>query len=186
MIWLTSDTHFFHDREFIYKPRNFSSCQGMNECYLKEFKRVQQEDDLYIIGDFCLGTDFDAIKDVLNHIKGKAHLLIGNHDTDAKLEFYINNHIDVKYADMITYKKRRFYLSHYPTEVAALESNPKTCIINCHGHIHTKNKFHEDKPYLYNVSVDANENRLVTLDEVLERFNAKVRECEYFLRQRGK
>ena len=33
-------------------------------------------------------------------------------------------------------------------------------MINLHGHIHTKNKFFEDMPFLYNISVDANNNKL--------------------------
>lgn len=175
---ITSDLHFFHDREFIYKPRGFDSLQEMHEAYINEWnKRVMPEDDIYIVGDFCLGTDYDSIYELIHTLPGVKHLLIGNHDTDNKVKFYIENGIDVKYADMIVYKKRRFYLSHYPTMVSSPEGSLKNCIINLHGHIHTKQKFYCDMPYIYNVSVDANENKFLTLDEILENIQTKANEC---------
>lgn len=33
-IWLTSDTHFNHDKDFIWKPRGFQNVQDMNEAIL--------------------------------------------------------------------------------------------------------------------------------------------------------
>lgn len=178
MIHLTSDLHMFHDRAFIYEPRDFKSVQAMMDYYRQEWLgNVAKQDDIYIVGDFCLGTDYDAIEQLVKSLPGNKHLLIGNHDTDAKVDFYKSLGMDVKYADVIEYKKRRFYLSHFITHVASLESNPDTCLINLHGHLHTKEKFHEDIPYLYNVSMDANNNKIITLDDVLDAFQAKVSEC---------
>ena len=37
MIWLTSDLHFFHNREFVYKPRGFNSVEEMNEKIIQPF-----------------------------------------------------------------------------------------------------------------------------------------------------
>ena len=182
MIYVTSDLHLFHDRRFIYKPRGFDSVKDMMNCYINEWKNnITKDDDIYLVGDFCLGSDYDAIESLLNSLPGKIHLLIGNHDTDAKVEFYKSHGIDVKYADVIVYKKRRFYLSHYPTHTSSLEGNPKNCVINLHGHLHTKDKFYEDIPFMYNVSVDANDNHFLTLDEILEAFNNKVKECISYL-----
>lgn len=182
MIFITSDLHLFHDREFIYKPRGFDSVKDMMNCYINEWKsKVTEDDDIYIVGDFCLGSGYGEIEKLLNSLPGRIHLLIGNHDTDAKVEFYKARGIDAKYVDVIIYKKRRFYLSHYPTHTSSLESDPKNCVINLHGHIHTKEKFYEDIPFMYNVSVDANNNHFVTLDEVLKTFNKKVKECISYL-----
>ena len=89
-----------------------------------------------VVGDLCLGKDYDGIWRLLASLPGTLHLIIGN---------------------------------------------PKTCMINCHGHLHTKNKFYEDRPYMYNVSVDANNNKFITLDDVLREFHQKVCECKQYL-----
>ena len=54
----------FHDRAFIYGPRGFKSVQTMMDYYKQEWLgNVAKQDDIYIVGDFCLGTDYDAIVD---------------------------------------------------------------------------------------------------------------------------
>lgn len=184
MIWITSDLHFFHDREFIFKPRGFHSCEEMNLAYINEWKsKVKIDDDIYICGDFCLSQNYDAICQLIRSLPGRIHLVLGNHDTEVKIEFYkeFPNIVSISYAEMLIYHRRRFLLSHYITETATLESNPKTCVINLHGHLHVKEKFHESKPYLYNVSVDANNNHFVSLDEIEAAFKNKVKECENYL-----
>ena len=180
MIYITSDLHFFHDREFIYKPRGFSSVEEMNQAYVSEWQtKVSNNDDIYVLGDFCLGNDYEKISNLLNILPGRIHLIIGNHDTPAKLEFYAKqeNVVDIKYADVIQYKRRRYYLSHYVTMTSTLESNPSNCVINLHGHLHTSQKFYEDRPYLYNVSVDANENHLLTMDEIERNVRNEINKC---------
>ena len=44
-IWLSSDFHFCHDREFIYKPRGFESVEEMNAAIVENWnKNVSNED----------------------------------------------------------------------------------------------------------------------------------------------
>lgn len=49
---------------------------------------IDENDDVYVLGDFFLGTDYDAISQILKDLPGKIHLIIDSHDTDKKLEFY--------------------------------------------------------------------------------------------------
>lgn len=52
-IFLTSDLHFNHDREFIYGPRGFKSVEEMNEALIKNWNgTVTNEDDVYVLGGF--------------------------------------------------------------------------------------------------------------------------------------
>ena len=37
-IWITSDLHFGHDREFIWKARGFNSIEEMNETIIQKWK----------------------------------------------------------------------------------------------------------------------------------------------------
>ena len=72
MIWFISDTHFNHDREFIYKPRGFHDINESNNTIIDNWnKNVAKEDEIYVLGDFFLGTDIDFIKDTISNLNGK-------------------------------------------------------------------------------------------------------------------
>ena len=48
-VFLTSDLHFGHDREFIWKARGFNSIEEMNETYVSRWNdTVCDEDDIYV------------------------------------------------------------------------------------------------------------------------------------------
>lgn len=179
-IFFTSDTHFNHDREFVYSPRGFKTIQEMNGALVKNWNEtVGNDDDIYVLGDFFLGTDFNYIQEVLNKLNGRIHLVTGNHDTPSKITEYTswNNIVEIADALRIRYKKREFFLCHYPVLTASLEQDPDKAVINLFGHTHSKDKFYEDRPYMYNVAVDANDNKPVEIEEILTAFNNKVKEC---------
>jgi calcineurin-like phosphoesterase family protein len=185
MIYFISDTHFNHDREFVYGPRGFESIGEMNEALIKNWNEtVTDEDDIYVLGDFFLGTNEEFIHETLMKLNGQIHLIYGNHDTPKKIELYENTCKNIKcegYATKIKYKKREFYLSHYPTLTASLEQDPNRAVINLFGHTHSKEKFYEDRPYMYNVAADAHDNRPVSIDTIINDFNEKIKECVSFL-----
>lgn len=179
-IFFTSDTHFNHDREFVYSPRGFKTIQEMNRTLVKNWNEtVGNDDDIYVLGDFFLGTDFNYIQEVLNKLNGRIHLVTGNHDTPSKITEYTswNNIVEIADALRIRYKKREFFLCHYPVLTASLEQDPDKAVINLFGHTHSKDKFYEDRPYMYNVAVDANDNKPVEIEEILTAFNDKVKKC---------
>ena len=179
-IFFTSDTHFNHDREFVYSPRGFKTIQEMNGTLVIYWNEtVGNDDDIYVLGDFFLGTDFNYIQEVLNKLNGRIHLVTGNHDTLSKITEYTswNNIVEIADALRIRYKKREFFLCHYPVLTASLEQDPDKAVINLFGHTHSKDKFYEDRPYMYNVAVDANDNKPVEIEEILTAFNNKVKEC---------
>lgn len=179
-IFFTSDTHFNHDREFVYSPRGFKTIQEMNGTLVKNWNEtVGNDDDIYVLGDFFLGTDFNYIQEVLNKLNGRIHLVTGNHDTPSKITEYTswNNIVEIADALRIRYKKREFFLCHYPVLTASLEQDLDKAVINLFGHTHSKDKFYEDRPYMYNVAVDANDNKPVEIEEILTAFNDKVKEC---------
>ena len=179
-IFFTSDTHFNHDREFVYGPRGFKTIQEMNGALIRNWNEtVGKDDDIYVLGDFFLGTDYDYINEVLDKLNGRIHLVVGNHDTPSKITWYTNwnNIVEIADALRLKYKKREFFLCHYPVLTASLEQDPKRAVINLFGHTHSKDKFYEDRPYMYNVAVDANDNRPVSIDEIMAAFDAKVKEC---------
>ena len=89
MIWFTSDLHLNHDREFIWGPRGFKSVDEANRTLIDNWRFVvKPDDDIYVLGDFFLGKDHDYIENVLSRLPGKIHVIIGNHDTPAKVKIY--------------------------------------------------------------------------------------------------
>ena len=179
MIYLTSDTHFCHDKDFIYSPRGYSSVQEMNQDQIKNWNEtVSADDDIYMLGDFFLGTDTDFIKKTVSELNGKIHLIVGNHDTPAKLKLYAEckNIVEIVYAAQIKHRQRYFYLSHYPTLTADLQTRPEKAIVNIFGHTHSKEKFYNDSPYMYNVALDANDNKPVSIDDIYNQVISRVQE----------
>ena len=175
MIWFASDLHLFHNHEGIYKPRGFFSVEEMND----EIERlwndtVGDNDEVYVLGDLMVcgkgGNNEDGME-ILRRLKGIKHIILGNHDTLARIELYKHEEsiVDVQYAAMIRYQERSIYLSHYPTYTSSLErGKPKQWIINFFGHTHSKERFFNNIPFMYNVALDAHNNRPVSIDEALE------------------
>lgn len=182
-IWVTSDTHFCHNKEFVYKPRGFNSLYDMEEYIIQDWNsKVQDADIVYHLGDFALGMDEHRLNNIISRLKGTIYLVRGNHDTDNKLKFYNDNwgwkikrveHAD----DPIKYKNKVFVLSHYRMSTSNLESNPKHCVINLHGHEHTKEVFFEERPYTYNVILDAHNCQILSLDSICDDIDNKINEC---------
>ncbi len=82
-IYVTSDTHFNHNREFIYKKRGFNSVEEMNANMINIINNtlVKEDDILIHLGDFCLNSNIDQFEAFINAIKVKnLWLLDGNHN----------------------------------------------------------------------------------------------------------
>lgn len=186
MIWLTSDWHFNHDREFIWKARGFSSVQEMNEAIIQRHNAlVRPDDDVYVLGDSSLGGGDVQIlatnKALIERLNGRLHIIRGNHDTDRRVAMYesCKNVVGpVLYADMLHYKGYHFYLSHFPTLTSNLEKESlKQCTCNLFGHTHQTTNFHLDMPFMYHVGVDSHNCTPVLLDNIIEEMKMKVIEC---------
>ena len=184
MIWFISDTHFNHDREFCWGPRGFKNIEESNRTIFSNWnEKIGVDDDVYMLGDFFLGRDNDYVEKTLAKLNGRIHLIIGNHDTPAKLRIYAKakNVVEIAWSTQIEYNGRKFYLSHYPTLTADLNSNPDHCVFGIFGHTHSKNKFYEDRPYMYNVAVDAHNNYPVSIEEVYNDIQEEIKKCYKFL-----
>lgn len=184
MIYVTSDLHFNHDKEFIWGPRGFKSCKESNETLIKNWNSIVTDEDTVIVdGDFFLGPDIEYVKNTLPQLNGKIILIIGNHDTPAKIKIYEESDkiIEICWAKQIEYKGRKFYISHYPTMTAELNSNPKTCVFDLFGHTHSKKKFFEERPYMYNVAVDAHNGKPVSIEQIYQDIDDLIHDCRRFL-----
>ena len=76
-------------------------------------KTVNPDDDVYIIGDFAYRSD--NVLEILDKLKGKKHLVIGNHDVkNLKNSEFRKRFVEIK--DIITVNENgiRIVLCHYP------------------------------------------------------------------------
>lgn len=186
MIYLSSDTHFGHDRGFIYAPRGFSSVQENDEVIVERFNSIlRPNDDLYLLGDQMLGDNENGIN-CLRQLTCKLHILWGNHDTDVRKVLYnhLPNVVEIcGHATMLKYNKWRFYLSHYPTITDNLDdvSKPWQQVKNLYGHTHQKTNFYNDNPLMYHVGVDSHGCYPVSIEQVIEDIKCKFQECKEIL-----
>lgn len=186
MIYFTSDLHFNHDREFIWGPRGFKSVEDMNNAIVNNWNSVVKEDDVvYILGDLMLGKNYLKGIELINSLNGGKYIILGNHDTEGRVGHYswlIDKLCGIDYATIFKQDGYTFYLSHYPTITGSLENgNLKEMICNLFGHTHSKDMFYDDRPYMYNVSLDAHKCKPVSIDEIIKDMNDKVEECKSYL-----
>ena len=182
-IFVTSDTHFCHDREFIFKPRGFEKIADMNEAIVERWNNVvTQEDTVYHLGDAML-NDNDAGIEFLKKLNGKIYMLNGNHDTATRIKLYAEcpNVISCgEYAKVIKYRGYSFYLSHYPTLTSNLDNDAplKRHVLNIFGHTHQVTNFYDDIPFMYHAGLDSHNCYPVDLEQVIEDIKNKVNECK--------
>lgn len=186
MIWFTSDTHFCHDRGFVYEPRGFKNIEEMNAAIVERWNSVvKPEDTVYHLGDAML-NDNALGSELLEKLNGHIIMIRGNHDTNNRLLVYESlKNVDAcgKWADLIKCGKYTFYLSHFPTNTSNLEKDAHLSqhIINLYGHTHQKTNFYSDIPYMYHVGMDSHNCYPVSVDQIIEDIKAKIEECQSML-----
>lgn len=170
-VFFTSDLHFCHDKHFIYNPRGFSSVEEMNESIVKNFNEVMDETDkLYILGD-CFLNDNDKGLEYMRRLPGEKYIIYGNHDTVTRQQLMAETGFNcLGYAYLQKFGKYHLYLSHYPTETSNMDDGKplNKRVICLSGHTHSKDKFYQNKFYIYNVALDAHNNYPVELSTVIE------------------
>ena len=177
MIWFTSDLHIGHDKEFLWGDRGFPHIYAHDEAIIKNINEVVEwNDELWILGDLALGTDEQEWDRVFYNIRCKnIHFIIGNHDTDRKIDKYIDEYgFELEgYANVIKYnKKKRFYLSHYPTITDNYDDSIRSHTISVCGHSHYKNRFQDmDKGLIYHVELDAHDMYPVSIEQIIKDIN---------------
>ena len=180
-IWITSDLHIGHNKEFLYESRGFQTVEEHDKTLVSNWNGlVDKEDIVYVLGDIMLkhsleDDDFSYGLEILKQLKGNMVIIRGNHDSEAKIEKYKTCSNVISAGDAALYLNYpatgsyHFYLSHYPTLVSHEKlKHMKTALINLYGHTHQKEHFYNEHPYMYCVCLDAHEMKPVLLDDIIE------------------
>ena len=167
-VWLLSDLHLGHNQSFVYEKRGFQSIEEHNEKLIENIKTcVGENDEFFILGDLTLG-ELDAAAPLLAQIPGHVHVILGNHDTERRIEFYQSLGWDVQFATRIRWKKYHFYLSHYPTDCANPgEDKISLATLNIYGHTHQSEAWLPARPFSYCVCPEANYNMPIEITDVV-------------------
>lgn len=183
MIYYTSDLHLGHKNITKYENRPFKSVEEMDAALIKNWNNtVTKDDDIYVLGDFCFKGATKTIK-YLERLHGRIHLLRGNHDYFMSQQYYkdwlyqMQLALEVKHRTPIFHEsyykhikdnEHEVILCHYP--ILHWE-NMERGSIHLYGHVHTYRDCSAMAPNSYNVGVDVNNYKPVTLEQLLNRTN---------------
>lgn len=141
MNYYISDTHFGHANIIRFDHRPFANTNEMEHALIKNWnERVTKDDVVYIIGDFCWGTEKEWLR-VLNQLNGAKVLVRGNHDLkhpSATLKSKFRKICDY---EEITDNGIHIIMSHYPHLFYKSSYNGDTWHFCGHTHNRTSEEF---------------------------------------------
>lgn len=121
--WLTTDTHFNHDKMPLYCGRPI----GFEELIIKGLSQIPKEDVLIHLGDVCIGKDA-YWHERLAQLPCKKWLTLGNHDHNS-ISWYMTHGWDFVGTEIkLNMFGKRLLLSHTPL--------PGDFDLMIHGHFH--------------------------------------------------
>ena len=170
-IWITSDWHFGHNRDFIWGARGFNSVYEMDKAIIERHNEiVSYNDDVYCLGDLILGDNDYGIS-CIKKLKGNIHVIRGNHDSAQRMLLYNDcyNVIEISEGQFIKYNGYHFYLTHYPCLTDNYDDESlKRKMINICGHRHCKNWSYDlDKGTIFHAEMDTQNCYPWNIDDII-------------------
>ena len=157
-IWVTSDTHFFHERliHFTGGRPEFRDAAEMNETMVERWNSVvRPQDKVYHLGDVAIQASSEQLTALFRRLNGHKRLLVGNHD-------HIANLVHLKLFERVElwrkWKEKGLLLTHVPVHQSALNDK-----LNVHGHIHRQPA---PSPQHYCVCVEQTNYTPVNIEEL--------------------
>jgi calcineurin-like phosphoesterase family protein len=177
-VFFTADTHFSSDRVLPFR-RRYSSKEEMNATLVKLWNETVPPDGIvFHLGDFAYGSMLQ-IQALANSLNGTIYLITGNHDSEPAFICQAGDEmpkiIPLGHYFSVRILGRKFELSHYPF---LCYEGEHAGVIQLFGHVHSGG---EDEgfdiprlqyllPFQYDVGIDNNNDRPVSLMKILEMF----------------
>ena len=166
MIYFTSDTHFFGSMHANRKLL-FSSYSDMHKIIVDNWNSVvNNNDDIYIIGDFSNEKGYLKTTELLKNLNGNKYLIKGSNDNfleNKKFDYSLFNFI--KDYHVLNFENKKIILFHYP--ILEWEGYHQNSIL-IHGH------WHQDKKYnnrAFNAASDIHNFKPVSIKQILNNIN---------------
>ena len=178
-VFFTADTHFSDPRMLYHRGKHFDSLESMNRTLIENWNAVVPKDGIvFHLGDFGCGADLAGIAGKLN---GRKYVISGNHDFAETFLSKEMQHearcIPIGREQTIFSGNRRIFLCHYPFLCYEGEYSGT---IQLFGHVHSGMEGASEGfdfprlqyllPFQYDVGVDNNGFRPVSLREILGKF----------------
>lgn len=181
-IWFTSDTHFFHNKVVEYCQRPFASVEEMNEELIARWNSVVHRDGIvFHLGDFCFGKQ-DKWNHILDRLKGRIYLVLGNHDAGHISEDVAARFEGVAFQMRLNVNGQKIYLNHFPFLSYSGDNHGTWQLFgHIHSNLHNYNIINEHRlavlqPGQYDVGVDNNNFTPVSYRQVEEIINNRNHE----------
>ena len=166
----TSDLHLGHANVIRHDQRPFADVTEMDRTILQLWNnRVQQDDHVYIVGDFTYKSKTPA-EEYLRKMRGHKHLIVGNHDREL-----LHNDAAMSCFDSVDHMlflqdeyRREIVLCHYPLAEWNKSRHGSWLV---YGHIHNNKddvyEFMKTRKRALNAAVCINNYMPVSLEELL-------------------
>lgn len=169
MDYFTSDHHFGHSNVIKFCNRPFLSIEEMDEKLIQYWNEtITNKDNVFILGDFFWKSNTKYCSSILNKLNGYKYLLIGSHDD------FLNKKELKKYFVFI----KKYHVYKQPGTRIVLFHNPlfswdgmNNGVYHFFGHAHEKYVCINNNTMTYNVGVDTNNFRPISLDEIFTKLN---------------
>ena len=169
MIFYTGDLHLGHEGIIGIDGRPFEDAGEMDETLIRKWnQKVSDTDDVYIIGDL-FGRETDDPGGCLDRLKGRKHLVIGNHDGRlVQKKGVISRFESVGSIMQIRDCKRSVVLCHYPI---IMWNRMEFGSLHVFGHIHNRKpdmicKWMKSQKTAFNAGCMINGYEPVSLEEL--------------------
>lgn len=175
-IYFCSDNHFFHQNIIKYSSRPFKDVTEMNETMIANWNSVVSDNDtVYHLGDFAMGLKNTNPNNIFRRLKGKKHLIKGNHDYEnpSVLSMPWESVQDIK---IIKYKKYKIFLCHYA--MRTWWHSYKDNSWQLHGHSHSE--LEETGDLSFDVGVDAWNFTPISFETVKKKMMWKLDNQDFF------
>ena len=168
MIFYTADSHFGHQNILRFCDRPYATIDDMNrDLALRWNSKVTGDDTVYMLGDVFFRADNP--EEILTLLKGKKHLIVGNHDSSWMDKVDLGKHFkSVSLMQELSGGQAGVTLCHYP--LLSWKHAKRTYMI--HGHIHQNTQMDfwpliAANDHILNAGVDINHFEPVTFEELL-------------------
>ncbi len=171
MNYFIADPHFEHASIIRMCSRPFADVDEMNRTLIQNWNsRVRSIDTVYVLGDVFLHSEPEKAVSILEQLKGKKILLVGNHDGSWMSKVRAEDYFEKVELAMEVYDGRHVYtLCHYP--MLSWRREKKTYMI--FGHIHDNTEMDlwpliAKRDHMLNAGVEINHYQPVTFEELVE------------------
>ncbi|WP_246686452.1 MULTISPECIES: metallophosphoesterase [unclassified Methylobacterium] len=162
--FFTADTHFGHKGVLSMAGRPFASIEEHDEALIAAWNAVVgPRDEVYHLGDFAMGATPERCQAIFRRLRGRKHLIRGNHDKKRVLDLPWYSRQDLATPKV---EGTRVVLFHYPMRAWAGAFRGS---LQLFGHTHGRLP---DTSQSCDVGVDRWSYAPISLGQIMERLAA--------------